>query len=287
MPRCCSWLLVALSCTVLASGQNSEQSILSYKQYGAIEHQNPYILEFKTASGMLLFYGAEHTVDPQNSQVADIENRWAEFKATVAYNEGGNPPTFDDLGEAVRAYGEAGLVRFLAGRDQIPVATFEPPFEKEVEYLLKTYTAKQLKVFYALRQVTEERSREAPSSVDDRINSWLSRYLPEHGLKDPPNTAAELGPACKELFPELTDWHQVPEEWFGPRKAGHYTNKLAGDSGDFRNRYIFRLLVDRVKRGDRVFAVIGSSHVVVLEPALIKKFGPPLLRMNGLPPVSR
>lgn len=280
--RCRSWLLVALSCTVLANGENSEQSILSYKQYSAIEHRNPYVLEFKSASGMLLFYGAEHTVDPQNAQVGDIENKWAGFKATVAYNEGGNPPIFDDLGAAVRAYGEAGLVRFLAGRDQTPVATFEPPFDKEVAYLLKTYTPQQLKVFYALRQVTEERSREAPTSVNDRINSWLSRYLPEHGLKDPPNTVAELGIACKQLFPELADWHQVPEEWFGPRKVGHYTNKLAGDSGDFRNRYIFRLLVDRVKQGDRVFAVIGSSHVVVLEPALIKEFGPPLLRLNGL-----
>jgi len=186
----------------------------------------------------------------------------------------------------VRAYGEAGLVRFLAGRDQVPVGTFEPPFDEEVAYLLKTYTPQQLKVFYALRQVTEERSREAPSSVDDRINSWLSRYLPAQGLRNPPNNVNELDAACKKLFPELTDWHQVPEEWFGPRKSGHYTNKLAGDSGDFRNRYIFRLLVNRVKRGDRVFAVIGSSHVVVLEPALIKEFGPPLLRLNGLTPLS-
>jgi hypothetical protein len=173
-------------------------------------------------------------------------------------------------------------VRFLAGRDEVPVATFEPPFDEEVTYLLKTYTPQQLKVFYALRQVTEERSRHASTTVDDRINSWLSRYLPEHGLNNSPNNVTELGAACKELFPELGDWHQVPEEWFGPRKSGHYTNKLAGDSGDFRNRYVFRLLANRVKRGDRVFAVIGSSHVVVLEPALTKEFGSPLLRLNGL-----
>ena len=82
-------------------------------------------------------------------------------------------------------------------------------------------------------------------------------------IKNSPNTLTKLSIVCKNLFPELTDWHQVPEEWFGPRKSGHYTNELAGDSGNFRNRYIFRLLVDRVRRGDRVLAVIGSSHVVV------------------------
>jgi hypothetical protein len=241
-------LFLILLLTLLVSGQNEEQSILSYKQYGAIEHQNPYILEFKTTSGAFLFYGAEHTVDPQNAQVADIESRWAAFQPTVAYNEGGNPPTFEDLKAEVREYGEAGLVRFLAGRDEVPVATFEPSFDEEIAYLLKTYTPQQLKVFYALRQVTEERSREATTSVDDRISTWLSRFLPAHGLKDSPNTLAELSSACKHLFPELTDWRQVPEEWFGPRKSGHYTNQLSGDSGDFRNRYIFRLLVNRVKR---------------------------------------
>src|SRR5258708_2304123 len=110
------------------------------------------------------------------------------------------------------------------------------PDAYEVAYLLRSYTPQQLKVFYALRQVTEERSRQASSSVDDRISSWLGRYLPAHGLKNPPNTLAELGVACKSLFPQLTDWHQVPEEWFGPGKSGHYTNQLASDSGDFRNR---------------------------------------------------
>lgn len=171
------WLLLMLSCGVLATGQNSEQSILSYKQYGAIEHQNPYVLEFKTGSGRLLFYGAEHTVEPKNPQVGDIENRWAAFQPTT--------------------YGEAGLVRFLAGRDQVPVATFEPPFDEEIAYLLRTYTPQQLKVFYVLRQVTEERSRQASTSVDDRITSWLSRYLPAHGLKNSPNTLTELSIACK------------------------------------------------------------------------------------------
>jgi hypothetical protein len=276
-------LLAMLSCAVFATGQNADKSILSYQQYGAIEHQNPYVLEYQTSSGMLLFYGAEHTVDPKNPQIGDIENRWAAFQPTVAYNEGGNPPTWEDLGASVQFYGEAGLVRFLAGRDEVPVATFEPPLDEEVAYLLKTYTPQQLKAFYVLRQVTEERSRQASTSVDDRINSWLSRYLPAHGLKNPPNTLGELTATCKELFPELADWHQVPEEWFGPRKSGHYTNKVAGDSGDFRNRYIFHLLVKRVKRGDHVFAVVGSSHVVVLEPALTKEFGPPSLRLNGLP----
>jgi hypothetical protein len=170
------WLVLILSWPVLGSGQDSEQSIPSYKQYGAIEHRNPYIPEFKNDSGMLLFYGAEHMVDPQNPQVADIENRWAAFRPTVAYNEGGNPETFEDFREAVQTYGEAGLVRSLVARDQVPVARFEPPFDMEVAYLLETYTPQQLKVFYALRQVTEERSRKANTSSDASTAGCRDNY---------------------------------------------------------------------------------------------------------------
>ena len=266
-----------------AAAQVPAQQILSYKQYASIQHKSPYVLEFKAGAGALLLYGAEHTGDPKDPQIADIERRWAAFHPTVAYNEGGNPPTLHDPEEAVHKYAEAGFLRYLAGRDQVPVATFEPSFDDEISNLLKRYSPEQLKTFYVLRQVTEARRLQSSTPLDDRIQGWLSDYLPAHGLKNPPNTLAELTTACKRLFPELPDWHKVSEDWFDPTQSGHYTNELANDSGMFRDQYIFRLLVARARRGDRVFAVIGASHVVVREPALLMEFGQPATKANGLP----
>lgn len=162
------------------------------------------------------------------------------------------------------------------------MATFEPSFDEEVSHVLKTYSPQQVKVFYALRQVAEARVGAGSAPLDDRISDWLSNYLPALGLKGAPNNLAELAAACKSLFPELTDWHKVSEDWFDPTQSGHYTNELANDSGMFRDQHIFRVLVDRARRGDRVFAVIGASHVVVQEPALVKEFGQPLSKVNGL-----
>ena len=259
------------------------QQILSYKQYASIQHKNPYVLEFHVGTGALLFYGAEHTGDPKDPQIADIERRWAAFHTTVAYNEGGNPPTPRDPEDAVHKYAEAGFLRYLAGRDQVPVATFEPSFDDEISYLVKHYSPEQLKTFYVLRQVTEARRLQDSTASDDRTKNWLADYLPAHGLKNSPKTLAELTDTCKRLFPELADWHKVSENWFDPTESGHYTNELANDSGMFRDQYIFRLLVARARRGDRVFAVIGASHVVVQEPALLMEFGQPATKVNGLP----
>jgi hypothetical protein len=277
------WLIPFLASTTLVCAQTPEQRILTYKQYASIQHKSPYILEFKVGSGALLLYGAEHTGDPKNLQIADIERRWAAFQPTVAYNEGGDPPTLDNAEAAVQQYAEPGFLRFLAGRDHVPVATFEPSFDKEVSYALKTYSPLQVKVFYALRQVTEARVAGGTTPLDTRIKDWLSDYLPDHGLKNAPNTLDEFATACKSLFPDLADWRKVSEDWFDPTQSGHYTNELANDTGVFRDQHIFYVLVDRAKRGDRVFAVIGSSHVVVQEPALLQELGKPGLKVNGLP----
>jgi hypothetical protein len=280
--NCGSIPILVLAGVALAAAQRPEQSILSYKQYAAIEHKSPYVLEFKAGPGALLFYGAEHTGNPDDPQIADIQRRWAAFHPDVAYNEGGNPPTLRDIREAVQKYAEPGVLRFLAGRDEVPVATFEPSFDEEVSHVLKMYSPQQVKVFYALRQVAEARVAAGSAPLDDRISDWLSNYLPAHGLKNPPNSLAELAVACKSLFPEMADWHKVSEDWFDPTQSIHYTNELANDSGMFRDQHIFRVLVDRARRGDRVFAVIGASHVVVQEPALVKEFGQPLSKVNGL-----
>jgi len=277
------WPVLLLAFTAVAWPQTAEQSILTYKQYASIQHKSPYVLEFKAGAGSLLFYGAEHTGDPKDPQIADIERRWAAFHPTFAYNEGGDPPTVADADSAVKQYAEPGFLRYLAGRDHVPVATFEPSFDDEVSYALTKYSPQQVKIFYALRQVTEARVAAGSTSLDDRIKDWLSGLLPDHGLKNPPNDLAEFTAACRKLFPDLADWHKVPEDWFDPTQSGHYTNELANDTGVFRDKHIFRVLVDRARRGDRVFAVIGSSHVVVQEPALLKEFGKPELKVNGLP----
>lgn len=39
-------------------------------------HVRPYIFQFETAKGALLFYGSEHTMDPNDLQLEDIEKKY-------------------------------------------------------------------------------------------------------------------------------------------------------------------------------------------------------------------
>jgi hypothetical protein len=100
-------------------------------------------------------------------------------------------------------------------------------------------------------------------------------------LTGSPRNLDEFVSSCRKEFPDLKDWHDVPADWFDPTQGGHYTNELANDTGMFRDQYIYKLLLQHVRQGERVFAVIGASHVVVQEPAWRETFGTPILYMNG------
>jgi hypothetical protein len=80
----------------------------------------PYVLRLNTQRGALLYFGADHTPNPADAQITQIEMEWQQFRPDIAFTEGGLPPIAKIRDEAVRNAGEPGLVRFLAQRDNVP-----------------------------------------------------------------------------------------------------------------------------------------------------------------------
>jgi len=277
-------IVVCLLGAACCAGQSIEPAsrILTYKQYAKLKHDTPYVLEFKVGKGALLIFGSRHLFDPKDVQVADIIREWDRFRPDVAYNEGGDPPTRETLQIAVERHGEAGLLRFLAARDSVPVATFEPRLENEIRDLRMRYSPEQVKVWDALRAFLTFRSSMQQQTTDEFMVYVLNNSVwRDTGLADRIRNVAELQLACDRLLPGLKDWRKVPEDWFDPTQEDCFLNEMQNDNGMFRDQHIFKVLTKRAERGDRVFAVIGASHVPVLEPALGAVLGPPVRRRDG------
>lgn len=256
--------------------------ILTYKQYAKIRHEVPYVLEFKVGTGSLLVYGGRHVFDPADPQIADIEAEWKRFKPAAAFNEGGDPPTERSAKSAVERFGEPGLVRFLAARDHVPVATFEPKRGDEARALLKQYSPEQVKVLLVLRGFLTFRKSKRNMTADDFMNHALNDpFWKRNGLPHSPSNVQELEKSCERLFGGFKDWRHVPDDWFDPTRSDQFTNEAQNDSGLVRDKHIFHVLVESARRGERTFAVIGASHVPVLEPALVAVLGRPSRKRNG------
>jgi hypothetical protein len=248
--------------------QQRDTGLMSYDEYAKAPYSSPYVVEIQAGEGALLYFGAQHINDPKHSQVTEIEKQWRQFHPTLAFNEGGEPPVMKSVEEAVSRIGEAGLTRFLAARDKVPVRSLEPSRADEVAMLLKTYTPEQVKVFYALRQVPQFYRSKRDETIETYVDHALKMLTSLPGLEGSPRNLAELEKSCLWLSPKLPEWRKAPQSWFNPLDSQAYTNQLSRLTGEFRDLHMVKLLVDEVKQGKKVFAVVGFSHVVMQERML-------------------
>jgi hypothetical protein len=252
---------------------SSPAGIMSFEDYAKKPHRVPYILKLSAGKGRLVYFGAKHTYDPNDPELAQMEKFWLKLKPDVAFFEGADPeniPAPVKTREEIVRGGEPSFVLFLASRDGVPVKTLEPSRRDEIALLLEKYSAEEVKVFYVLRQIPEFKSGQHDETIDSytrNVLGWLS-LTPE--LKGPPRTIAELKASCSRLFPRLVDWREVPQAWFDPAVSQPltYLNDISLRLSEFRDRHMLMLLTEQVAQGKRVFATVGASHVVMQERAL-------------------
>ncbi len=260
----------------------AEPRIMTWEEYAEISHTYPYIVRLTSSEGQLLYFGSRHVYDPADPQVAEIQKLWAEFAPTLALNEGGDPPVAGTIEEAVKQFGEPGLVRYLAARDNTPVMSLEPSPTREVATLLPHYSRDQIKLFYVLRQVPHYRLATLSIPLERKVEEDLGTFAVLYDLPGAPLTLAEIQESCESLLPDVAHWSDIPQSYFDPvREITRFTNDISRRLSDLRDEHMVDLLTRKVTRGARVFAVVGGSHVVMQEPALRGRIRSPVSHTRG------
>jgi hypothetical protein len=247
--------------------------LMSFGEYATQPHRSPYVLELRAGRGALLYYGAAHTNDPAHPQIAEIQQLWQAFRPTLALNEGGAPPVLDTAEETVGRYGEAALVRWLGRRDSVLVDSFEPSRAGLVAALGARFTLEQVKVANVLRQLSQESRRAEQyrvSDIDAEVDRVLAVLSRTRGLEAGPTTAEEFATSVARLVPWSRDWRRPAAEWFDPvpDPPPTWLNAFARAESNVRDEAIMQKITEKVRAGERVFAVIGSTHVVMQERVL-------------------
>lgn len=235
---------------------------LPYRLRNSTEHDaalnrsggNPYILHSDTGdAGALIYYGASHTNDPNHPQIADITSRWDAFHPTVALYEGRARGYFyGGLIEPFAGLPEPALVHKLARRDNIPLYTLEPAYDDEVAELLQMFSAEQVALYFFLRVY----SSEAGGVADEALAlDLLEKRTDVNGLRGSLSTLEDVDRVWQRDFPDQADWRIQQGE-------PGYLSEISDSSRRIRGEHMARILIDLVEKGERVFAVIGSGHVI-------------------------
>lgn len=240
--------------------------VLSSEEYNLVieTHERPYIVQISNESGAVLLYGAEHTRDPLDPQISDIESKWKDFSPSVAFVEGRLDFLMEGFMNPVSELGEGGWVNKLARDNGVPSFTWELKREDEVALMLQSLTKEQVALYYFLRPYVSSLRFGKPENPDEALQRYIDERVDILGLGDTIKTVKEVDVIWQRDFRGLPDWRDTSDQYGWPG----YLNQVAEQANTIRNEHLARLIVYLVQRGERVFVVAGSAHAVSLHNTL-------------------
>ncbi len=245
---------------------STSRHILTFAQYAAVRHASPYVVDVGGDGTRLVLFGARHGSDPADPMFDAIDAAFAGLAPTFALHEGTPPAVEAEREIAIRRHGEAGLVRHLAARAGIETASMDIPLADEAGLLRRRIGAGNALVFLVVRQLASYNRK----TLRMEFGAYFGEFF------------ETIGPALQLA---AIDWPLIEAEHLrllgrplvAGSVTGHETNPMLDDlptqriarwSNRRRDEYMLRLLLAALRTHPRVFATVGVTHAVMLEPAL-------------------
>jgi len=272
-PSACAYTLETVNGVPAAR----DADVMSYAEYNSLDHLQPYVLHLGGDSGAVVYFGARHTTRPADPQIDSIETLWAHFRPTVALVET-RRGWRGSLNGNVKQFGESSAGVAFARRDGIPVYTLDAPLETEIATLLGEWSRVRVTMFYVLRSYT---ARSPASRSDGQASELLRERGRWPGLGGVLTTVSGMDSAWAREFPGEAGWRELPWQATWPNRTDSWLNALAAHANRFRDQRMIALITTLVGRGERVFAIVGSSHVVMQERELREALGADTITAAG------
>jgi hypothetical protein len=245
--------------------------ILSFADYAAIRHASPYVVDVRREAARLVLFGIRHSSDPGDATFDLLERTFTALAPDFALHEGTPPAVEPEREVAIRRHGEAGLVRHLAARAGIETASMDIPLRDEAAILAGAMPAAEALVFLVVRQLASFNRKTARMDFDAYFGEFFDLIAAPLGF------AAIDWPLVERQHLDFlgTPLHRqrVTGLETDPTRDQLPTQRIATFSNRLRDEHMLRRLVEAVDEHGRVFATVGVTHAVMLEPALRAAFG--------------
>jgi hypothetical protein len=240
--------------------------ILTFEEYARVRHSAPYVVDVARDGSRLVLFGCLHGSDPANPMFDQIEAAFAALAPAFALHEG-TPPAVEPLREiAIRRHGEAGLVRHLAARAAIDTASMDIPLPDEARLLRHEVGQRDALVFLVVRQLASFNRKTARMDFDAYFGEFFELIAPALDLP------AIEWPLIEEEHRRLLGHPLAARSVTGaatdPTRLDLPTQRIARWSNRLRDEHMLRRLLDATEEHERVFATVGVTHAVMLEPAI-------------------
>ena len=122
---------------------------------------------------------------------------------------------------------------------------------------------------YFCRQISQLQREQEINSFEEYMLGFL-KSLKESGMPvtDEETELKNMIEIYEQFFNEEFNWRSFDPENVWPSYNGTLLNKISGEVSLFRDRYIANFIKEQLSKNDRIFVLIGASHVMRQEPVL-------------------
>lgn len=256
--------------------------VLYPSQYGKQDYSTPYIVNMGDRNQGLIYYGTEHSQNPNEKKFADIEARLKNFLYTYSLDkvniavESSIPTEFLDRDEMIKKYKESGFLFFLSKKYGVDLFCPEPG-NKIIPLLLSfsEISSARISAWIFLNYLVSNFRFNKTFSIQDIKDSILiiSNFVPSAnyalisqcinystGKIMIPETPEEMVLGIQEVnFDSI-------EKLLSPFDGSTVFNIISSDFINVRDRFIAHGILSILEKGISVFTVFGTNHAIAQEP---------------------
>lgn len=250
--------------------------ILSYEQYEQTNHGKLCVVKHAIRNQQITFLSTGHIFDPDDPNFIILESEFQSFcsisnSPQIVFVEGGIRPIDSDYKHSILRNGEVGATCYLARTNNLNLHSPELTAEEEINSIIEISNQKTIEYFYTARQIGQY-YRLLPSyrpALDIYMGKyWQTDTLRYHNLNLSKSNFLSLH---KHFYPEssLDFGNEKFFKSFGdPTNHTDYFSEISRKFGVVRDNHIFSQIEKYWQDGFSIFGIYGSSHVIMLEPAI-------------------
>ncbi len=240
--------------------------ILTFAEYAKVRHAVPYVVDIGGDDRRLVLFGVRHSSDPGDPMFDAIERTFTALAPRFALHEGTPPAVEPEREIAIRRHGEAGLVRHLAARGAIETASMDISLPDEARILREELSPADALVFLVVRQLASFNRKTARMDFDGYFRDFFDLITPPLGYAaiDWPLIEREH----QRFLGRPLERASITGLATDPTRAELPTQRIATFSNRLRDEHMLARLLAALDDHGRVFATVGVTHAVMLEPAL-------------------
>jgi hypothetical protein len=133
-----------------------------------------------------------------------------------------------------------------------------------VAHLLEASESRRVALFLVLTPYFSNFRHGKPDDPNAAAAKYIRKRLAGTGLEAQITSVGDIDALWRRDFAGLPDWRDTSDAHGMPG----YLGELAERFNAYRDEHFARVVIHLARRGERVFAVAGSSHAVKLEPAV-------------------